>query len=456
MKKKKKVTIVKTKPNGDIEYKVLNNVASDMGWLKWSIIFLFAAVLSPILLKSITAAVLVDIIAGILTTIGIGIFVYMVAHDRSLGDAEATLVVNAISNVVDRDAEKLRKKVLKIKFCSDSLDSYGTIDEEYVLALLSDKTVLKYPIKQLNRKDEKYNHKLIIKKCETCKNEKQKEQIYREPIIARALKSPLFINFATWSVIVLILGVGVGMIYLFLKYGHSVENVFLLFVAILLLLAFAPLCELADKKLPHNRFCDVIRYVMSTPLFILSLTKLVMPSLTIMVTLLLMFAYTFLPVFAVVAFIEKTGYDITAECKIFVLLTIPLIIATHCSGFICRIIMRMSPFHGNDHHYHLFMRELVRFVYTKENLNFIVYALYFLFLFISTFKSLQSGESLLSDGIDMVVAKSFLVFIACTNMLDRKKSSNFEGGELLSLFVKMIIVHDDEEWRMKRKKSSVV
>lgn len=57
----------------------------------------------------------------------------------------------------------------------------------------------------------------------------------------------------------------------------------------------------------------------------------------------------------------------------------------------------------------------------------------------------------MSDGIDMVVAKSFIVFIACTNMLDRKKSSNIEGGELLSLFVKMMIVHDDEEWRMKRK-----
>lgn len=51
----------------------------------------------------------------------------------------------------------------------------------------------------------------------------------------------------------------------------------------------------------------------------------------------------------------------------------------------------------------------------------------------------------------MVVAKSFLVFIACTNMLDRKKSSNLEGGRLLLLFLKMMIAHDDEEWRMKRK-----
>ena len=140
------------------------------------------------------------------------------------------------------------------------------------------------------------------------------------------------------------------------------------------------------------------------------------------------------------------------EGRLFILLTIPLIIATHCSGYIRGIILKMTPFSNNDHHFNLLMRELVRFVYTKENLNFIVYALYFVFLFISTFKSLQSGGPLLSAGIDMVVAKSFLVFIACTNMLDRKKSSNLEGGELLSLFIKMMIVHDDEEWRMKRKR----
>ena len=35
---KKRVAIVRTKTNGDIEYKVLNAIDSDMEWLKWSII----------------------------------------------------------------------------------------------------------------------------------------------------------------------------------------------------------------------------------------------------------------------------------------------------------------------------------------------------------------------------------------------------------------------------------
>lgn len=448
--KKKKVTIVNTKSNGDIEYKVLNGIDSDMGWLKWSIIFLFAAILCPVFLKSL-GVVVVEVVAGILVAIGIGIFVRLVVRGHFLGNAEAKLVINAINDVVIRDAKGLNQKILKVQFYSDSLDSYGTIDEEYVLALLGDKTVLKYPVRQLNRKDDKYNHKLIVCKREVCENEKQKEHILRKSLIQKFVGSPLFISFITWVVIAIILGFGVGIMYLFIKYVHSVEDLILPFVFILGMLAFIPLYELADKKLQHNRLSDGIRYVMSVPLLVLSLTKLVMPSLTIMVTLFLMFAYSFLPIFAVVALVEIAGYDITMEGKLFVLLTIPLIIATHCSDYIRGFILRMSPFRENDHHYYLFMRELVRFIYTKENLNFIIYASYFLFLFISTFKDLQLGEPLLNAGIDMVVAKSFLVFIACTNMLDRKKSSNLEGGELLSLFVKMMIVHDDEEWRVKRK-----
>lgn len=445
-----KVAKVKKKSNGDVEYKVLNNIDADMRWLKWGIIILVVAVLCRLILKSF-GVISVGIVVGILASIGFGIIAYLVIRGHSLGKTEGEFVINIINDVVVQDAEGRNQKVLKVKFCSDSLDSYGTIDEEYVLALMSDKTILKYPIKQLNKKDEKYNHKLIVSKGEVCKNDEQKKHILRKSLISKVVDSPLFINLMTWGVIALILGFGIGVLYLIVKFVHSVEDYILLFVIILGLLAFVPLYELADKKLSHSRFCEGIRYVLRVPIGILGLTKLVMPSLTIMVTLGLMFAYSFLPVFGVVKLIELAGYSITIEGKLFIFLTFPLIIATHCSNYIRGIILRMSPFSENDHHYHLFERELVRFVYTKENLNFIVYAAYFLFLFVSTFKNVQSGDALLNKEIDIVVAKSFLVFIACTNMLDRKKSSNLEGGELLTLFVNMMIVRDDEEWRMKRK-----
>lgn len=445
-----KVAKVKIETNGDVEYKLLNDIHSDMRWLKWSIIILAVAVLCPLFKKSL-GVVPVDTVAGIFAAIGFGIIAYLVLRGHYLGKAEKEFVVNIINDVVIQDAEERNQKVLKVKFCSDSLDSYGTIDEEYVLVLLSNKTILKYPIRQLNKKDEKYNHKLIVCKGEVCENDEQNKHILRKKLLSKVVSSPLFISLMAWGVIAFILGFGVGGLYLLVKNVHTVDDVTLLFAIVLGLLAFMPLYVLADKRLPHNRFCDGIRCILKVPLCVLGFVKLLQPSLTIMITLGLMFAYSFLPVFGVVKLIELAGYSITMEGKLFIFLTIPLIIATHCSDFIRGIILRMSPFSENDHHYQLFEREVVRFVYTKENLNFIVYASYFLFLFVSTFKSVQSGETLLNDAIDMVVAKSFLVFIACTNMLDRKESSNLEGGELLRLFFKMMIARDDEEWRKKRK-----
>lgn len=445
-----KVTIVKRKNNGDVEYKVLNDIDTDMRWLKWCIIFLAAAVLCPLFLR-IFGVVSVGMVAGILAVIGIGIFAYLVSRSYSLGKAEGIFVNNVIKDIVIRDAERRRLKVQKVRFCSDSLDSYGTIDEEYVLALLNNKTILKYPIRQLNSKDERYNYKLIVGKCEICENDEQKKQILKKSFVSKIISSPLFISFITWVAIALILGFGVVVICLLGKCAHSVVDTIILLAFIIGLLAYVPLYELADKRLPHNRLANGIRYVLKVPLYILSLAGLMLPSLTIMITLALMFAYSFLPIFGVVYLIESAGYNLSMEAKLFLLLTIPLIIVTHCSNYIRGFILNKTPFSENDHHYHLFMRELVKFVYTKENLNFIVYASYFFFLFISTFKSVQSADPLLSMDIDMVVAKSFLVYIACTNMLDRKKASNLAGGALLTLFVKMLTVHDDEEWRMKRK-----
>lgn len=311
-----KAAIVNTRTNGNIEFKVLNSIDSDMGLLKWSIIFLFASILWPLFLKDF-GVVAVGIGTGLFVTIGLGLFVFLALRGHSLGKTEAKLVIDAINDVVIRDAQELKQKILKVRFYSDSLDSYGTIDEEYVLVLLSNKIVLKYPIKQLKRKNEKYNYKLIVIKYEVSNNEKQKEQILRKSLIQKFVSSSLFISFITWVVIAFILGFGVGIMYLFVRYVHSAEDVILPFVIIIGMLAFVPLYELADKRLPHNRLWDGMRYVLSIPLLVLSLTKLVMPSLTIMVTLFLMFAYSFLPVFAVVTLIEKTGCDITMEGKLF-------------------------------------------------------------------------------------------------------------------------------------------
>lgn len=48
-----KVAKIKKRANGDVEYKVLNDIDTDMRWLKWGIIFLVVALLCRLILKAL-------------------------------------------------------------------------------------------------------------------------------------------------------------------------------------------------------------------------------------------------------------------------------------------------------------------------------------------------------------------------------------------------------------------
>ena len=164
-----------------------------------------------------------------------------------------------------------------------------------------------------------------------------------------------------------------------------------------------------------------------------------------------MIAFSFLPVFFIVLGLDLLVYDISLNTRLFIFLTFPLIIASHGSSCIRKIILKYTLFNLNDHHFQVLMRELIKFLYTKKNLHFIIYSAYFIFLTTSSIKYLQSGGTIFGQEIDLIILKSFLVYIACTNMLDKKNHSNIEGKKLLSLLIKLILARDDEAWKESRK-----
>lgn len=445
-----KAEIVHTNDNGDIEYKVLNDADYFIKVIGWCLIFLLACLLCFFVQKWIIFPLL-NSMSCLFALCAIILFGFMYRRSRLLGKEEASLVTDAIRFIAEQDAIQRNQKVVNTKFCSETLDSYGTIDEEYVIVLLSDKTVLKYHIEQLNRNDKQYNHKLIKKEFSVCTNKTQIQKILESNLRSKIMNSPAFITPITWTIIIGILAIGAAVMFLFLTNIHDAYDAIALLSIPFGLLIFIPINRNIDKILPKNRVCNVIRFILSIPVFVLELSNLIMPFMTIMITIVLMFSFSFLPIFFIVIGIELLGYSITLNAKLFIFLTFPFIIASQGSRFIRNIILRQAPFRENDHHYQLFMRELVKFLYTKENLNFIIYTGYFFFLTVSTLKTLQTGGTVLSQEIDLIVAKSFLVYIACTSMFDRKKSSNIEGGMLLTLLIKMLLACDDEVWRKKRK-----
>ena len=442
--------IVGTHNNGDIEYKVLKDIDYFIKGLSWCIAFLLACLFCFFVQKWVVLPFL-NILSCIFLLCTVVLFGYLYRRSSRLEKEEASLVTDAIHFIAEQDAIQRNLEIVDTKFCSDTLDSYGTIDEEYVLVLLSDKTIIKYPIEHLSKEDKRYNYKLIKKDFLEDVNKTQTQKISRTTLQYRIMNSPALITLITWIIIIGILAIGAVVMSLFLLNIHDAYDAIALFSIPFWLLLFVPIDSYIDKKLPKNRVCNVIRFILSIPVFILKLSKLTTPFLTIMAMFMLIFVYSFLPVFIIVMGVELLGYDTTFNTKLFIFLTFPFIIASQGSIFIRNIILGQATFRENDHHYQLFMRELVKFLYTKENLNFIIYTGYFFFLTVSTLKTLQTGGTVLSQEIDLIVAKSFLVYIACTSMFDRKKSSNIEGGMLLTLLIKMLLACDDEVWRKTRK-----
>ena len=167
-----KTQIVHTNNNGDIEYKVLNDTDYFIKAIGWCLVFLLACLFCFFIQKWVVSSFL-NIISCIFALCAIVLFGFTYRRSSLLGKEEASLVTDAIHFIAEQDAIQRNQEIVDTKFCSDTLDSYGTIDEEYVLVLLSDKTIIKYPIEQLKREDKQYNYKLIKKGFSECTNKIQ-------------------------------------------------------------------------------------------------------------------------------------------------------------------------------------------------------------------------------------------------------------------------------------------
>ena len=171
----------------------------------------------------------------------------MYRRSRLLGKEEASLVTDAIRFIAEQDAIQRNQKVVNTKFCSETLDSYGTIDEEYVIVLLSDKTVLKYHIQQL---------KLIKKEFSVCTNKTQIQKILESNLRSKIMNSPAFITPITWIIIIGILAIGAAVMFLFLTNIHDAYDAIALLSIPFGLLIFIPINRNIDNAIYDNNDND--------------------------------------------------------------------------------------------------------------------------------------------------------------------------------------------------------
>lgn len=129
---------------------------------------------------------------------------------------------------------------------------------------------------------------------------------------------------------------------------------------------------------------------------------------------------------------------------LFLVLTIGAILSVYGTKIIHRLIRKYSPLKDwGEHKYQAVQIKLALYILNKSNTNFLLYAIYFIYLTLSGFLQIQYQRPLISTDIDNAILKSFLVFMAFSSMLQQAKKVQFKLKELFSQMVALVTTHDD-------------
>lgn len=373
------------------------------------------------------------------------IFVYWVFYPCKDNEAIEEMMMN--SNVdlsLHNDLRVFDKSVHEVrrKFHKDTKGTYGIVTGTYMLILLSNDEVLEYELKyHKSTKTEGAYHE-FLKNPQKCTNTE-----HRKVVESR--------NFAKWwkkvkisetgklsLVIILIVGVGVVFaslyFWLMMKFEWKSAVFFIGYVAI-----FMGAHALIGKS--QNKILKNLNLIVSLPLVITMLwLNLMLPTMTILMSYIFLGVYAFgVPMLVIKSLVFLFDLNVSLQSVCFITLAIGSIVCVHGSKFIHWIIKEYTPLKNwENHKYEAVMTELALYVINKNNVNFLIYLAYFMFLTISGFMQIQYDEPLITASIDGAILKAFLVFIAYSNMISKSKDVEVKTKPLLNKMIRLITTHD--------------
>lgn len=138
----------------------------------------------------------------------------------------------------------------------------------------------------------------------------------------------------------------------------------------------------------------------------------------------------------------STIVNISSPTILFLSLSIGAITSAYYSkplfGYLSKLLT------ANGHRYEKYFQEMVEYTYKPGNIQFAVNFIYVLFLAATTISQLQTaGEPIFGKDIDIAILKSFLVFIAFSNVKAKRDPADFRFSELFRMMYKMWTVHDN-------------
>ena len=185
------------------------------------------------------------------------------------------------------------------------------------------------------------------------------------------------------------------------------------------------------KNKYRNNFWQFLSSIISLPKYLI---YFIYPTYIIVCSYIYLIVFSGIPaLFLINILFYIFKFKLLGETAIFILLSSISIVSVYGQKIIRWVIKKYSLLKQS------FEQELIFYVIHRSNLIFFIYSMYLLYFCVSNFIQIQYHSPLISIEIDNAILKSFLVFIACSNMLTKSKEVEVEAKELFVKIIKLFI-----------------
>lgn len=132
---------------------------------------------------------------------------------------------------------------------------------------------------------------------------------------------------------------------------------------------------------------------------------------------------------------SKPMYNFSKATICLIILTIQAIVCVHSRSITSWLIMKYMPDMCG-------FKQLTIYITEPKNYNFIFSFIYVLFLSCSTFCNIEYGTDLISKRADVVILKSFLIFMAFNTMMQKSRETAINTKDLLEKVLRLF-EHND-------------
>lgn len=381
--------------------------------------------------------ILIGTCYGVIPSILIVLFVVDKCASYSENKADKALLSQIRSEITKLVGKELAKRIdvkeKKRKLYTKYRGTYGVVESQSVLILLSDNTILEYPLIWHGDDDPYYELQSNVRVSE--------DKEHRNKICGSRIRNWITnihisdenkLRFLLFGIILISLAALASIVWLVSQYKQEVFKCLIGYI-----ISFAVLSFISDKT--ECKILPLIYKIMFIPFNII---KIAQPAMTILFPFLGIPIVIFGIPFCLLRIISICGIEFSLPSMFLISLTISAIVCVHSRSFTCWLIKHSPIKNYGNHRYEKFSEILAIYITEPQNYNFVFSFLYVVFLSCSAFYNIENKTEFISEDVDTVVLKSFLIFMAFNTMMQKSHETDINTENLL-VKVLGLFVHDE-------------